>query len=184
MSQTTLAYSVVLACLAGATVVSVFFSVSTAAKLNAEHHSLRVSKSPQAATFPATSSAAAEATNTTIRIPAASARDETKEESLSELRRRLPPSVWTVAGRNNDADVAKIVNGNLSAPEREKAMQLCGKFLYSSLRRAVQVGDMGEQTFVATGDIGRCRNETVLDLHALLLSLTSSSFYPIRRHVD
>lgn len=32
-------------------------------------------------------------------------------------------------------------------------MELCGKFLCSRLNRAVQVGDMGEQTFVTTGDI-------------------------------
>ena len=76
-----------------------------------------------------------------------------KLESIEELRRRLPASVWTLAGQNADPEIANKVLQKLTSQEKSKAMDLCGKFLYSSLKRAVHVGDMGEQTFVATGDI-------------------------------
>lgn len=74
---------------------------------------------------------------------------------LDSLRERLPPSVWTVAGRNSDLSVAKIVADRklLKGSEMDEGMKLCGNFLFSTIKRAVQVGDMGEQTFVATGDI-------------------------------
>jgi meiotically up-regulated gene 157 (Mug157) protein len=74
-------------------------------------------------------------------------------ESIEDLRRRLLPSAWTLADRNSDPAVATLVAAQLNEAQKSKAMELCGKFLYSSLKRAVQVGDMGEQTFVATGDI-------------------------------
>lgn len=73
--------------------------------------------------------------------------------SKTDLRRRYPPSIWTLAGRNSDPSVAAKVKSQLSDQEKTKALDLCGKFLFSSLRRAVQVGEMGEYTFVATGDI-------------------------------
>jgi uncharacterized protein len=76
-------------------------------------------------------------------------------ESMESLRQRLPPSVWTMAGRNHDPTVAKMVTEQqlLNRSEILEALTLCGTFLYSTIERAVQVGDMGEQTFVATGDI-------------------------------
>lgn len=78
------------------------------------------------------------------------------EQSIADLRKKLPPSVWTVAGGNAayaNPQVVEFVLQQLEAAERAKAIELCGKFLYSSLQRAVEVGDMGEQAFVATGDI-------------------------------
>lgn len=41
----------------------------------------------------------------------------------------------------------------LSEEMQEKAMQLCGTFLYSSLKRAIKVSHLGQETYVATGDI-------------------------------
>jgi meiotically up-regulated gene 157 (Mug157) protein len=79
--------------------------------------------------------------------------DPFASKSLQDLRHRLTPSVWTQAARNSDPAVAALVAAQLNEAQKSKAMELCGKFLYSSLKRAVQVGDMGEQTFVATGDI-------------------------------
>lgn len=83
-------------------------------------------------------------------------RDDTAEEgSLASLRKRLPPSIWTVADRKSDPVISNLIVSNklLNVTEQEKSMQLCGKFLFSTIQRAVQVKDMGEQTFVATGDI-------------------------------
>ena len=75
------------------------------------------------------------------------------EESIASLRTRLPPCVWSRAGSNANAGISKLVEQQLTAPEKERATRLCGKFLYSSIQRAVRVGDLGEQTFVSTGDI-------------------------------
>lgn len=72
---------------------------------------------------------------------------------MEHLRRRVSPCVWSQAGSNSDKDIAKMVESLLEPEERKKATELCGKFLYSSVVKAVRVGDMGEQTFVATGDI-------------------------------
>jgi hypothetical protein len=84
---------------------------------------------------------------------AGSISDTVASTSLQALRHRLVPSVWTQAARNSDPAVAALVAAELNEAQKSKAMELCGKFLYSSLKRAVQVGDMGKQTFVATGDI-------------------------------
>jgi meiotically up-regulated gene 157 (Mug157) protein len=78
-----------------------------------------------------------------------------QEETMASLRSRLPPCVWSRAGSNSDVEVAKLVELQLSQQETNKAKELCGKFLYSSIIRAVRVGDMGEQTFVSTGDIDK-----------------------------
>lgn len=77
------------------------------------------------------------------------------DRSLDRLvNGRLPPSIWAMAGRNSDPHVAQLIQSELAIKnETKRIMELCGKFLYSSLSRAVQVGDMNEQTFVATGDI-------------------------------
>ena len=80
-------------------------------------------------------------------------------ETIQELRQRLPPSIWTLAGRNSDPIVRQLVldklttNNATTTSEKERALQLCGNFVYSTIQRAVQVSDMGERTFVATGDI-------------------------------
>jgi meiotically up-regulated gene 157 (Mug157) protein len=74
-------------------------------------------------------------------------------ESIEDLRRRLLPTAWTLADKNSDPAVATLVAAQLNESQISKAKELCGKLLYSSLKRAVHVGDMGEQTFVATGDI-------------------------------
>lgn len=79
--------------------------------------------------------------------------DDNEETSIDQLRARLAPSIWTVAGKTSDPAVTQLVAAQLVDTEKQKATQLCGKFLYSTLQRAVQVGDMGESTFVATGDI-------------------------------
>ncbi|CAB9497865.1 DUF1237 domain-containing protein [Seminavis robusta] len=77
-----------------------------------------------------------------------------KEESMESLRQRLKPSIWTVADKASDPAVTKLVSEKLlTAAEKEQGLRLCGKFLYSSMEKAVQVGDLGEHTFVATGDI-------------------------------
>jgi meiotically up-regulated gene 157 (Mug157) protein len=81
----------------------------------------------------------------------ASSQDE--RESIQELRNRLSPCVWSQAGSNSDKDIAGMVDSLLEPQERKKATELCGKFLYSSVVKAIRVGDMGEQTFVSTGDI-------------------------------
>lgn len=78
---------------------------------------------------------------------------EENPESIDQLRERMPPSVWTLAGRNSDPAVTKLVAQDLNEEEKQHGMKLCGKFLYSTIERAVNVADMGEQTFVATGDI-------------------------------
>jgi hypothetical protein len=72
---------------------------------------------------------------------------------MDRLRKAFPPSVWTLAGRNSDSDVSQLVQKHLPQNAKDKAMQLCGAFLYSSIRRAARVSDMGESTFVSTGDI-------------------------------
>lgn len=76
-------------------------------------------------------------------------------ETMEELRARLAPSIWTVADRKSDPAVVAHIQSHklLNATEQAKGLQLCGKFLYSTIQRAVQVEDMGHQTFVATGDI-------------------------------
>ncbi len=57
-------------------------------------------------------------------------------------------------GSNNDPEVAKVVvAAQLNETQKSKTMEMCGKFLSSSLNRAGQVGDMGERTFVTTGGI-------------------------------
>lgn len=82
-------------------------------------------------------------------------KDTTADVSPASLQEQYPPSIWTLAERKSDPAIAHhILSKNLlNVTEQERGMRLCGKFLYSTIQRAVQVGDMGEQTFVATGDI-------------------------------
>ena len=78
-----------------------------------------------------------------------------EDGSSASLREQYPPSIWTVAERKSDPAISNHIASKqlLNVTEQERGMRLCGKFLYSTIQRAVQVGDMGEQTFVATGDI-------------------------------
>jgi meiotically up-regulated gene 157 (Mug157) protein len=43
----------------------------------------------------------------------------------------------------------------LTAQESLRAKQLCGKLMFSSLWNTIDIGDLAEQVFVATGDIGQ-----------------------------
>lgn len=76
---------------------------------------------------------------------------EEPTESMSDLRRRLPPNVWS-RRQEPDADLVEHVRASLDASTQQKIAQLCGTFWASSLVRAVQVRQDGK-TFVATGDI-------------------------------
>ena len=104
-----------------------------------------------------------------------------ERESTQELRKRLPPSVWSQAGGNSDKDIASMVDSLLKPEERQKATELCGKFLYSSVVKAIRVGDMGEQTFVSTGDIDDMWTRD----SAVQISLYVSRFQeePFLRHI-
>jgi meiotically up-regulated gene 157 (Mug157) protein len=74
---------------------------------------------------------------------------------MDGLRKAFPPSVWTLAGANSDSETSQIVQDSLSRESKARAMKLCGTFLYSSIRRAASVRDIGQatSTFVSTGDI-------------------------------
>lgn len=74
-------------------------------------------------------------------------------QNKESLKSQLSPSVWSQAGRNSNPQVAQLVDSLLTQQEKTKAKELCGSFLFSSITKAVKVGDMGEQTFVTTGDI-------------------------------
>jgi meiotically up-regulated gene 157 (Mug157) protein len=83
-----------------------------------------------------------------LRIPAVGA---TRHNSEREL---LPASVWATR------ELPDLANGStnnvsslLTTNETEKALSLCGKFLYSTLHRAIHLKNMGQDVFVATGDI-------------------------------
>ena len=75
----------------------------------------------------------------------------------------LPPSIWAsrnlsaiggIADNKLSLSIQKNVASALSRKEKDKAMELCGKFLYSSfIKGAVEMNDIGYQTFVSTGDI-------------------------------
>lgn len=68
-----------------------------------------------------------------------------KDEELPYL-----PSIWS---RNNSVpSLVSLVRQQLEPQEIKRAQKLCGKFLYSTLARAVTVLPDGS-TFVATGDI-------------------------------
>jgi uncharacterized protein len=107
--------------------------------------------------------------------------EEEGVESMEILRQRLPPSVWTMAGRNHDPTVAKIVSEQiLNNTEKLQSLTLCGKFLYSTIERAVQVGDMGEQTFVATGDIDSMwTRDSAVQMGIYMGRMASSSGTPL-----
>ena len=61
----------------------------------------------------------------------------------------LPPSIWSTRKLSTPVDITPYLSTN----ETQRAKELCGKFIYSTLQRAVHAGDMAEEVFVATGDI-------------------------------
>jgi len=70
------------------------------------------------------------------------------------MRALLPASVWATRKLPHfNESSAKRMSSLLTVDETQKAMSLCGKFLYSTLGRAIHVRNMGYDTFVATGDI-------------------------------
>jgi Metal-independent alpha-mannosidase (GH125) len=79
----------------------------------------------------------------------------TSQEDFQRLREQYPPSVWTLAGSNRNAEIVAVVRQTFFNNETkiQQALELCGKFLYSSLQRAVSVSHLGQETYVATGDI-------------------------------
>ena len=76
----------------------------------------------------------------------------------NELERRpiLPPSIWAtriLPSAHHDRALSANVSSLLTQNETARALELCGKFLYSTLERAVHLKNMGEHAYVATGDI-------------------------------
>jgi meiotically up-regulated gene 157 (Mug157) protein len=63
----------------------------------------------------------------------------------------LPASVW--ATRKLPNNTTSNISSLMTTNETEKALNLCGKFLYSTLNRAIHLKNMGQDVFVATGDI-------------------------------
>jgi meiotically up-regulated gene 157 (Mug157) protein len=61
----------------------------------------------------------------------------------------LPPSIWSTRKLSKPINITPLLSTN----ETQRAEELCGKFIYSTLQRAVRAGDMAEEVFVATGDI-------------------------------
>lgn len=70
----------------------------------------------------------------------------------SPERALLPASVWATR-KLADQQLPVTVSSLLTTEEKEKALHLCGKFLYSTLSRAIYLKNMGQDVFVATGDI-------------------------------
>ncbi len=123
-------------------------------------------------------------------------RDEEDLESLESLRQRLPATIWstrqlpdfitsaasaTTDNAGSDAagvNVTELINQQLKPEEKTKALQLCGNFLYSSLQRAVQVGDLSHHVFVATGDIDDMwTRDSVVQMAIYLNRGTTASYY-------
>ena len=69
--------------------------------------------------------------------------------SQSLHRPLLPPSIWSTRKLAQPVDISPYLSTN----QTEKAKSLCGKFIYSTLKRAVRAGELGQEVFVATGDI-------------------------------
>ena len=71
------------------------------------------------------------------------------ETSTFSARPLLPPSIWSTRKLVNPINITSLLTTN----ETKQAMDLCGKFFYSTLQRAVHAEKMAEEVFVATGDI-------------------------------
>jgi hypothetical protein len=56
----------------------------------------------------------------------------------------LPPSIWSTRKLADPIDISHL----LSANETERAKNLCGKFIFSTLQRAVRAGEMAKEVFV------------------------------------
>ena len=64
--------------------------------------------------------------------------------SASWQRPLLPPSIWSTRKLAEPVDISPYLSTN----QTEKAKTLCGKFIYSTLQRAVRAGDLGQEVFV------------------------------------
>ena len=56
----------------------------------------------------------------------------------------LPPSIWSTRKLTEPVDISPYLSTN----ETERAKYLCGKFIYSTLQRAIRAGEMAEEVFV------------------------------------
>jgi hypothetical protein len=56
----------------------------------------------------------------------------------------LPPSIWSTRKLAVPIDISPL----LSANETERAKDLCGKFIFSTLQRAARAGAMAKEVFV------------------------------------
>jgi uncharacterized protein len=65
----------------------------------------------------------------------------------------LPPTVWATRKLANAGREEVNITSLMTPKEMAKATSLCGKFLYSTLHRALYLKNMGQEVFVATGDI-------------------------------
>lgn len=75
-------------------------------------------------------------------------------ETKNNAERALPPaSVWATRELQDLSFGSTSISSWLTANETAKAMELCGKFLYSTIERAIHLKNMGQDVFVATGDI-------------------------------
>jgi len=62
---------------------------------------------------------------------------------IPECRYRMPFYVFAT----------EMLTPNIKTPEgMNQAMKLCGKFLFSTLHRALHLKNLGQEVFVATGD--------------------------------
>ena len=66
----------------------------------------------------------------------------------------LPPTIWATRKFSNIGSNQAVNITSLMTPEEmNHAMKLCGKFLFSTLHRALHLKNLGQEVFVATGDI-------------------------------
>ena len=66
---------------------------------------------------------------------------------------KLPPSIWAQRKlRNNNIGTTDVdITPYLNPDEIQQFQQLCGKFVYSLLEKAIHAEEHGEEVFVATG---------------------------------
>ena len=110
---------------------------------------------------PLSSSAAAVASSSFLRRSKAAPSSSSSShapimETMQQLRHRLPPSIWTVAGTQHQTDplIIQSVTKLLTSEELLHAKQICAKVVFSTVRNAITVQG-NDMTYVATGDIDR-----------------------------
>lgn len=68
--------------------------------------------------------------------------------------RKLPGMMLSNNGKTANPTLATNITSLLTPREADRALQLCGRLLFSTLQRAVRVNrDLAEDVYVATGDI-------------------------------